>query len=613
MSTHAQSRPKPAPKARAHPLQVDPGGRRVAQAASVPAVWLDYTDLINYFQDNRMPTGIQRVQIELLRAAQHRPALGRPLCCTFDRARGGWVVVAEAAFAVLCEAACNAQPQADWLAAVTALNQTLAFAAAAPFAPGDVLVNIGSSWWIPDYMTHVRFMQRECGLLYAPFLHDCIPIRAPETCAAGLVAEFRGWFPRAVEAADMILANSACTARDVVAVAREMTGRTVAAHVVRLDARFADQLAHVAPASQARLRASVTARLGLARAFVLFVATVEARKNHIFVFEAWAALIARHGDAVPDLICVGKKGWLIEYTTNWLAVHPELSGRIRLIGTLSDTDLAVLYGGAAFTVYCSHYEGWGLPITESLSHGRVPVVPDHSSLPEAGGDLALYYEPGSRAGFCAQVERLLDPAERARLEADIAARFRPRAWGEVLEQLLDEVRGAPLLPGGTAAHPLAPGRLYRFGNGQGPGWLTHQADGADLRHGAGFHPAEPWGVWSSREQARLAFTLPRALDDGVFYAVLRGGPAHVQVRIDVGGVHETVSLNPQQRRMVRIDLHRSATDIAVAFTAPVYDLGSHTGGADSRAIGFGLEAVAVMERVDIAARMDVAEVMETNA
>jgi len=530
-------RPTEPPRA-IQPLRVEPARRRALapHPSTVAAVWFDYTDLIHYFGGNRMPTGIQRVQIELLRAASHQPVPSlRPLGCAFIPARGGWVAVPESLFAGICEAACDSSPESGWLANIETFSQAMARAPLASFAPGDVLVNIGSSWWIPDYMTHIRYMQRERGLLYAPYFHDCIPIRAAETCAAGLVTEFRSWFPQAVGTADLVLANSDCTARDVVGVAREMTGRDVQAQVIRLDARFSDPLARLPEAAHARLRAGVRARLGLDKPFALFVSTIEARKNHIFVFECWAELIAELGfDAVPDLVCVGKQGWLVDYTLNWLAVHPELRGKIRLVGTLPDNDLAVLYGCAVFSVYCSFYEGWGLPITESLSHGKVTLVPDHSSLPEAGGDLVLYYEPGSREDFKAQFRRVADPDERALLEARIATEFRPRAWPEVLAQLLTTVREAPVLEhGGAGAPSLRGGRLYGFGRP-----LPHDttfADGSTLRHGPGFWAAEDWGSWSSAGAARLMFAVePDRAVSRLLYAVVRAGPEDTTVRVEVG-------------------------------------------------------------------------------
>ena len=598
------------------------GRRAPAQDRRCGTVWFDYTDLIHYFEDNRVPTGIQRVQIGIFRASLSRDsgnAAERVAACSFDTQRRCWVAVPDALLASVCRAACqtatgitSANGDDDaWRAMTGALRQSISGGVAAPFAPGDVLVNIGSSWWIPDYLRFVHHLQRERGVLYASFVHDCIPLRVPETCSANLVDEFAEWFGAAMRIADIVLANSAHTARDIALLAPGYCGQSVASHVVRLDARFDDGPQPGAVAA-ARLDATTHAALGIRRPFALFVATLEARKNHLFVFKCWEALIERHGDAVPDLICVGKQGWLFDFTQNWLQVHPKLASRVRLVGTISDNDVAALYRTAQFTVYCSLYEGWGLPVTESLCYGRVPVVPNHTALPEAGGAFAAYFEPDSQQEFCAQVERLMDGTKRAELESRIRARYRPRAWSDVLAQIVATVREAPVRNGDAgAAVTVRPGCIYslaRQPRGAQPDPGVEPGD--RLKHGIGWHAAEEWGGWSRLAQAQLLFALPRRLRETVLYLLVRGGPAEQVLHAQAGGVRlPPVTLLPGQRRLLRIKLDRSAAgrELLVSFASSPYSLAAFTGGGDPREIGFGLEALAVADQRDAVSRVEVLE------
>ena len=73
----------------------------------------------------------------------------------------------------------------------------------------------------------------------------------------------------------------------------------------------------------------------------------------------------------------------------------------------SDPDLAALYRRCLFTVYPSLYEGWGLPVTESLCYGKTPLLSRVASLPEAGGEFADYFEIGSKVGLAAALKRLV--------------------------------------------------------------------------------------------------------------------------------------------------------------------------------------------------------------
>jgi hypothetical protein len=439
-------------------------------------------------------------------------------------------------------------------------------------------------------------------------------------CPAGLVDEFRGWFPEAMRVADLVLANSMHTARDIAELAPRLPrGRRIEPRVVPLDARYSEG-PRPAGAATARIDANTQTRLGIRRPFALLVSTVEVRKNHIFVFRCWQALVAELGDAAPDLLCVGKQGWLVEYTLNWLRVHPELADRVRLLGTLPDEELAALYRCALFTVYCSHYEGWGLPVTESLCNGRVPLVARHSSLPEAGGPFALYFEPGSEAEFLSGVRRLLDPAERGALEARIGQQFRPRRWGEVLSQIVGAARSAAPRAAVEIAAPVAtPGQLYSFARPRadrrsGP---TELAPGDPFKYGTGWWSAEDWGSWSREGEARLMLALPaRGRPAELLFLVLRGGPQDQAVGLRLAAQpEETVPLAAHQRRLVRLPLDEAARggDVLITLRARPYSLAPHTGGGDPRVIGFGLEALAVVGRQDSVARLDIQEFLLTAA
>ena len=127
------------------------------------------------------------------------------------------------------------------------------------------------------------------------------------------------------------------------------------------------------------------------------VGTVEERKNHLMALNAYKKVAATLGlDNTPDLICVGRLGWNVsDFLDEWCR-EPLIQKKFKLM-TDSETDssLANLYKNALFTIYPSKYEGWGLPVSESLDFG-VPVITTWaSSLPEAGGEFATYVDPAN--------------------------------------------------------------------------------------------------------------------------------------------------------------------------------------------------------------------------
>ena len=239
------------------------------------------------------------------------------------------------------------------------------------FAEGQVLVNLGNSWGIPDYFRGLRAAQRARGVRYVPFLHDCVPLVMPEHCVRTLVEDYARWFAAMGVHAHGVLCNSEATRAD----GRRfldalLPGLDLPMEVVRLDG----DPRGTAPPDPAALEGTRAPRPP--EPYVLFVATIESRKDHLTVFRAWLSLLRRHGPGrIPRLVCVGAPGWGVEAATNLLAGSPELSRHVVVLHGVSDGALSALYRDSLFTVYNSHHEGWGLPVTESLAWGRCRWCP----------------------------------------------------------------------------------------------------------------------------------------------------------------------------------------------------------------------------------------------
>jgi glycosyltransferase involved in cell wall biosynthesis len=123
-----------------------------------------------------------------------------------------------------------------------------------------------------------------------------------------------------------------------------------------------------------------------------------------------------------------------------LAASNYLSGKIVLLSGLSDAQLRQAYRSSLFTVFPSLCEGWGLPIAESLAHGKFCVASDRTSIPEVGGDLIDYFDPSDDNDAVAKIERpLLDPGYLAAREARVRAEYRPRTWTDCVHALISKL------------------------------------------------------------------------------------------------------------------------------------------------------------------------------
>ena len=133
------------------------------------------------------------------------------------------------------------------------------------------------------------------------------------------------------------------------------------------------------------------ARLGVEDEFILFVGTIEPRKNLITLLRAFAEIL-KNTELRPQLVIAGQEGWLVGETLNY--VHSEgLSERIKFTGYITDRDLRALYASCAVCVYPSLYEGFGLPPLEAMACGAPVIASDVPSLSETVGKAALLVPP----------------------------------------------------------------------------------------------------------------------------------------------------------------------------------------------------------------------------
>ena len=173
--------------------------------------------------------------------------------------------------------------------------------------------------------------------------------------------------------------------------------------------------------------------------FWLAVGTLEPRKNYETLLDALDRYWARSPRPLP-LCIAGGDGWNSDKLRQRLAALETL-GRVQRLGYVSDKTLVGLYTRARALVFPSWYEGFGLPVLEAMGHGAPVVCSGTSSLPEVGGEAAVYVDPGSAESICTALLALeADPVRRAALSVAgqrQAARF---TWKNTARQTLDFYR-----------------------------------------------------------------------------------------------------------------------------------------------------------------------------
>jgi glycosyltransferase involved in cell wall biosynthesis len=320
----------------------------------------------------------------------------------------------------------------------TLLPFEMAVGEAAVLRAGQLVVCPGSDWTV-DMVEHVGQRKAELGFKVAFVSYDPIPLLFPQFYWAPTAEGFRQFFHRIVRLADIVI----------------VTARQVAADV----ARYCEGHGLPVPAMQSfrpgcdlALPSAASGKLpdGLSPGrYACFVSTIEPRKGHRLLLSVWRRLEAA---GIPQaagfkLVFVGRRGWLVDDLMRDLETDPSFGKSLLVLSGVSDADLAALYRNAAFGLYPSLYEGYGLPVVEMFQNGKAVLASSGGALKEVVGNFSPSLDPHDEdAWFEAMSAWIRDPAAREPYETAIRERFRHPTWQEAAPdffRILDAALAAP--------------------------------------------------------------------------------------------------------------------------------------------------------------------------
>ena len=488
----------------------------------------DISDLVYYIGHHDNLTGIQRVQACVLLGllnAEHQINVGY---ISFNNKLGRFELIEQKYFESLLvdlsrsvETRLVSFDRMDARSGILPQSQLLDAAIESFSFSNLAIVLLGAAWVNRDYFARVADLKRRYNALFCMTVHDLIPIFARETCDQGTAIVFEEFIRKSIYFCDHFFTVSEYTAYDLHRFARTVGFNRLPITAVKNAHTFDEFFKATGKSSKASMPKGE---------FVLFVSTIEGRKNHNYIFDVWQSLVAA-GTPVPTLVCVGRLGWRAESFLEKMLSTDNLGGKIQILSEVSDSLLDQLYKDCLFTVYPSSYEGWGLPVGESLSKGKICLTSSASSLPEVGGEFAVYADLSSVQDGVERVRYLLDKGGRQQLERRVEAEFKPRTWKVVAEELVAALVSRPYNP--KIHFPvLETGREYknawlppRTFNALGHAMiaqvesarrspLTRTFNSDDdlilsqaVRYGSSWQVPEDWGTWSRYPSTERLFYL----------------------------------------------------------------------------------------------------------
>lgn len=283
-----------------------------------------------------------------------------------------------------------------------------------------------NNFWCPRQLQRTRLIYTLYDLAFA--IHpDWTTEENRVGCADGVIA--------AAAFADWIVAISEASRADFLRTFPHFPAERT--RVISPCSRFRDASAHG--------QVPVLLRGCEPRSFWLCVGTLEPRKNHRMLLQAYAAYLGAGGRSMP-LVISGGRGWRMDDFPEQIAAA-GLSGSVLLTGYVSDSELVWLYRNCFANLYPSLFEGFGLPVLEALQFGAPTLCSNQSSLPEVAGDGALQLAPDDAPAWTrAMLDLSRSPSMREELVRRGMLRSECFSWQESAQALLRLYREAAASP-----------------------------------------------------------------------------------------------------------------------------------------------------------------------
>jgi glycosyltransferase involved in cell wall biosynthesis len=511
----------------------------VDSSKETPTIYLDVTDLVDYLRVNVALSGIQRVVSNLIIntaefAAGATGTSVRPVLPDYSGAQV--FTVNRSLLEGLISLVTSGRSDRDMID--RAIDSLIASQSLTTLKVGDTLLIPGAFWIYQRY--DLLNILRQSGVRVTVFIHDLIQVTNPEFVEPAATAVFRRSLVDVLCVSSFVLTNSKFVADDV-------------SHYLATRMNFQLPVMPVTLATELNYKKIDTADVSreykelATEDYVLCVGTIEIRKNHMYLVEIWERLIRQFQGPVPNLVFVGKWGWEIAALQNYLQGSDYLGGRLYIYNGIPDGELAFLYQNCLFTIYPSFAEGWGLPVGESLSHGKPCIATNATAVPEVGGALCKYLDPFDvEDGYRVVSDVLADRPALAAWTKQVRSEFRPKTWKDFSQELFGVVQRCGRDPtfdkiGNNCI--LETSEIATFGNDP-----LAQLDAkkrrlitARMTRMSGWHGLEPWGCWAAKRRAtlRIVTRIPPGTD-AIVYLQLRT-PDHDDSADCTIKVNETVT------------------------------------------------------------------------
>lgn len=260
-----------------------------------------------------------------------------------------------------------------------------------------VFFDLDAAWMCRVKRSFLLPILKKRGIKIIAHIYDIISITHPQFCLQRGVYNFMDYIGAHLQYADKIIVNAKMTEDELKKLADRLGINLPPCSIIPLGADFTKQ----ETVSDSQVSKEIS-RLVKERPYILMVGTIEPRKNHRLILDAYDLKLKEMG---YNIILAGYMGWNMEEFASRLKNHPDYNKRVYHLSEPDDLTIGYLYQHAKFLAFCSYTEGFGLPLIESIQQGTPVIASDIPVFREVADGYCIWFEQDNVEELCACIKK----------------------------------------------------------------------------------------------------------------------------------------------------------------------------------------------------------------
>lgn len=293
------------------------------------------------------------------------------------------------------------------------------------FKNSDYFISIGCDWDNPQRNKLIKVI-KEKGVIVCQMIHDLIPIVFKQWVNEKTSQVVNDWIQETILSSTILLANSEFTKDEIIkyCINKNLSHRPI------IPIRLGDEL-------DFDIKTVKVPKFIPKSSFFLFVSSIDPRKNHKLLYDALRIMHRDKNGDIPTILCIGKVQFLSDDFMYEVKNDPILKDHLKFLSNIDDLELNWYYSNCMATLYPSHFEGWGLPVAESLARGKACMASNIPTVKEISNDLVILFDPLDPKQLASLVlKAVVEPSWISEYENRIQNNYLPTTWKQSAANLL---------------------------------------------------------------------------------------------------------------------------------------------------------------------------------